>query len=507
MAEQQDKVIDIRELVAQRVAEEQRLLGTASDDGGAITPEYIKRCLWRQATGDGELYSRVHRGKFLHANNLNVWLTWDGHHWEDDLMHESLSAVDDVAEIYNTHAHSLPAQGNSDAIKDLFKRARSLRQPEGRSACLNFSRTVRGGLAIRGDELDTRPMLLACKNCVIDLETGRSRPGRPDDLLMRAANASYRGIDVDYSEWEAFLMECLQLQSTLDFFRRLCGYAITGLSTEHILPILTGIGRNGKGTTVEVLMYVLGSLAGPIQSSMLLDQGAVKNSSGPSPDVMELKGRRLVIASETDENRRFSGSMVKWYTGGDMLTGRNPYDKHSTTFIPTHTMFLMTNHLPHVSAEDYAFWKRVLRIRWDLCFVDGEPEQSTERRAIKGLKEKFMGMADAVLAWMVRGCLEYQQQGLCPPPEVLNATAEYRKEEDRLGEWLEARTERSVYEETESSLLYDDFKWYWFNNISKKSIPTHKKFGMDMTKRFPKHSNNLGLVVYKGIKLISPTPE
>lgn len=494
--------------MAARVAAEAVLLNQGGgDDGGGITPEFLSACLWRQSTGDGELYCRLHRGKFLYVNNMRAWLTWSGHHWAIDEMEESLAAVEAVAEVYNAHALSLPSEGKDDQRSNFFKRAKRLRGKDGRADCLAFARTVRDGLAIRGDELDTQPMLLACRNGVIDLETGRLRPGRPDDLLLRAANASFNGTDQPAAEWEAWLLECLQKQSLVDFLRRLCGYAITGLSTEHILPILWGEGRNGKGTLVEVLMYVLGSLSGPIQSAMLLDQGVVKNSSGPSSDVMELKGLRLAVASETDENRRFSGSMVKWYTGGDTLTGRYPYDKRNTKFIPTHTLFLMTNHLPNVSAEDYAFWKRVLRIRFDLCFVEGKPEKTNERIEIKGLKEKFVSMADAILAWMVRGCLEHQQFGLQPPDEVKKATEDYRKEQDSLGEWLENRTVKDTYAETESSELYDDFKWYWFNNISKKNIPKHKRFGMDMTKRFIKGMNSLGLVVYKGIRLISPTPE
>ena len=497
-------VIDITAKVKARVDEE---LAAGSGGGGEIDKTYIEQCLWRQATGDGELYARVHRGKYVFVNNYNIWLRWTGYHWEYDDTNDAMAAVEDIAHIYNQFALDLPAQGNDDLRDTLYKRAKRLRGKDGRADCLLFARTIAGGLAISGKEIDTKPLLLAVKNGVIDLATGRLVKSNPDDYLMRSASASWVGIDEPASEWEAFLLTCLQKQVLVDFMRLLCGYAITGLSTEHILPILTGIGRNGKGTLVEVLMSVLGNLAGPIPSSMLLDQGTVKNSAGPSGDIMELKGLRIAIASETDEHRRFSGSQVKWLTGGDKLTGRLPYDKRNTVFEPTHTLFLMTNHLPHVSPEDYAFWQRVFTIPFNLCFVSGEPKNDNERKADKGLKERLMAMGNQILSWLVRGCLEFRLHGLNPPPEVLEATENYRKEEDRLAEWLEARTVQGKFEEEESSVLYDDYKHYWFNNISRKNTPSHKKFGMDMTKRFFKKTSAMGLTMYVGLRLISPTPD
>ena len=39
---------------------------------------------------------------------------------------------------------------------------------------------------------------------------------------------------------------------------------------------------------------------------------------------------------------------------------------------------------------------------------------------------------EGILAWCVRGCLEWQQDGLKPPPIVIQATSEYRREEDLI---------------------------------------------------------------------------
>ncbi len=57
------------------------------------------------------------------------------------------------------------------------------------------------------------------------------------------------------------------------------------------------------------------------------DQKTPKPSNAPSPEIMALKGGRIVFASETDNGCRISPLEVKWLTGNDVLCARNPHDK------------------------------------------------------------------------------------------------------------------------------------------------------------------------------------
>ncbi len=103
------------------------------------------------------------------------------------------------------------------------------------------------------------------------------RSGKQTDYIKTVAPTRWTGIDAEAKAWEKFLFEIFQEDTELTaYIQRLFGYSITGKTTEHILPILWGQGRNGKGTLLEILQYVLGPLAGPIQSEMLLDQGRLK---------------------------------------------------------------------------------------------------------------------------------------------------------------------------------------------------------------------------------------
>jgi putative DNA primase/helicase len=120
---------------------------------------------------------------------------------------------------------------------------------------------------------------------------------------------------------------------------RLLGYSVTGLTVEHILLMLYGIGRNGKSTLIEIIGHVLGKISGQGDPELILKGSFNRISGAPPSDIMALRGRRLVWISETSEGNRLSPGRVKWLTGGDTLTGRGIREKHKTSFTPTHTLF------------------------------------------------------------------------------------------------------------------------------------------------------------------------
>ena len=63
-----------------------------------------------------------------------------------------------------------------------------------------------------------------------------------------------------------------------------------------------------------------------------------------------------------------------------------------------------------------------------------------------------------VLAWAVRGCMDWRSDGLQPPEAVLTATAEYRAEQDPIAPFLEARCVADPRGRTTSKALYADYR-------------------------------------------------
>jgi len=521
----------IERVEARRRELEKELAESENTGDPKITSRFVQDCLYANELGDGILAAALFKDKFLFNKSSDEWLVWDGHHWERDIMDGARASVEKVAESYLNEALNLVKKiGAASAKKDrdavskyqdmqekIYKRVGRLRSERGRTNTLKFTHTnISNQIAIKGDELDTNPWLLGCQNGVVDLRTGELRSGRPEDLISKACACEFTGIDTPAPTWEMFLKQILVIiehaegadrdpvikehPQMVQYVGRLFGYGITGMTIEHFLPILYGQGRNGKGVLVETISAVLGSYMAPIQSEMLLDQGRMKNSAGPSPDIMSLRGLRIAFASETDQGRRFSTSRVKWLTGGDTLKGRYPHDKYETEFDPMHTLFLMTNSKPDVADDDFAFWERVHLVPFELSFVERPCENFNERPADKYLQEKLKAEAPGILAWLVRGCLEWQRQGLNPPAVVIDATREYRRDEDLLGHFLNECCYEEPGTESTAKELYDRFREWWKINVSRK-ILSQKKFGGMMKKKFKKSKS--GTYRYFGVGLLS----
>ena len=515
----------IRQQVADRVKEEQGSVasGDGKKDGGGggeITSRFIRDCLKMNELGDGILFRELHRGRFVFNKAMDQWMAWAGHHWEIDQMDLAKAAVEDVVGAYIDETVRVTAEMKEveddgtaysrlkDLRDNLNKRVWALRSTRRRSNCLMMAHTCDGGLAIRGDEIDQNQWLLACSNCVIDLRTGKTRDGRPEDYVLKASGVEWRGIDAPREKWVEFMHLIFEEDKlgpeeehpVSDFMQRLLGYAILGSDMLHIFPVWTGIGRNGKGTIVKVMCHIMGQMADTLRPEMLLDQGRSANAGGPTPHIISLRGLRMAFASETNEGCKISAAEVKRLTGGDKLKARSPHDKYEVSFDPTHTLFLLTNVLPHAPADDFALWERTLVVNFPLSFVNRDPEKENERRADLELFEKLVEQAPGILAWLVEGCLMWQRHGLNPPPKVLVEVKDYKDNEDNIGAFVDYCCYIDEKAWVGATQLYDVFYEWWQRFISKNPIK-QKKFGMMMRKRFSAEKVG-GVYRYFGIGIL-----
>lgn len=516
---------DIRKKVQDRVEKENETYPAKEKEEEKITGKFIRECHGKNELGDALIYAELFRNKFVYSKEMKEWFTWSGNYWELDIMDSSLAAVEQVALTYAREAQNIyverskkiaeGADSGSDEMETLKGKAESfLKRTSGlrtaakrRAACREMAHTMENPMAISGKELDKHPMLFPCKNGVIDLETGLLKPGRPSDYMSMASPIDFIGID-DHSElWEKSLLEIYNCsgpdadRSIVEYIQRLMGYAITGYSHQKVFPIFYGKGGwNGRSVILETVSEIMGAMAGPIPSEMLLSQKFAKSASGPSPDVMKLKGLRLAIATETDENQRFSASKIKWYTGNNKLTGRWPNDKRPIDFDPTHTLFLETNYQPTAPANDRSFWERVHLIPHNISYVDRDPRELNEKRANLNLKKELKKDHPKILGWMVRGCLLWQKYGLKPPAIVTEATKKYREDEDLIGDWISECCIREPLAKEKASLLFNSFREWYHANIGKGDKLTGTWFGKQLSQKFEKDKET-GCIMYHGLKL------
>jgi putative DNA primase/helicase len=351
-------------------------------------------------------------------------------------------------------------------------------------------------LALTGEEWDQDPYLLGVANGTVDLRDGTLRPGLPQDYIRTVAPTPWEGLDVPAPRWQRFLQEIFaDDESIIGFVRRLLGYGVTGLSTEHIVAVMWGIGRNGKDTLLETLANVLGhDLASPVGAEVLVSGGRRPNAA--TPHIYALQGLRLAWVSETNEGAELNAGQVKMLCGGGTVVARPLYGQ-PVRFRPQYLLMLVTNYKPVASPDDYALWERLHLIPFTECFVD-DPQTENEHQRDPDLKESLKAEAPGILAWLVRGCLMWQEQGLKPPTTVMAATRQYQEEQDVIGQFIDECCVLSSEAESRAQELYD---WYhqWASDYRLRPMGM-KDFGTRMVKRFERDDRRTGRV-YIGIGL------
>ena len=505
---------------ARRVEEE--LLGVDGEndkaDKSGIAPRFVAECFRLNERGDGILFAAVHQDRLVYVKKFSTWLYWAGNHWKLDEEDRYINAVDEVAQYYESYAarlkdrideltqadHRAEAKILGGLLKQYKARINKLRSLKGARTCGDYAHRLGDqSLSIIGEELDQKPLLLASPNAVVNLATGEEVDSLPQDYILNAVATEWKGIDEPCPEWEKFFASIHQGdEEVMRLVHAMLGYSSTGLRTEHFIGCFIGEGRNGKGTMFETLRAILGDLGWTISPELLLEQKYNRSSAGPSPDLFSLMGRRLVIASETDEHARISASQVKRLTGGDMIKTRAPHDKHEINFRPSHKLFLYTNHAPQGLAKDYALYKRLLFIDYPLKFVDN-PKEVNERQRDPDLPAKLEAEASGILAWLVRGALIWKAEGGLHPPAKIQA----RIDAIRLADDVILQFFNEILEKAEDDIylkfaeLYTKFKEFYTESTSEDTryIPTKKKFSKWFVDHDCRRDKKGGAAIFYGV--------
>lgn len=512
---------DIREQIKAAVEKRRAAMlppGPARSDTN-ITSEIVNQCFDCNELGDGILYSKLNQDRYRYNKTDKTWYRWAGHHWEIDEKDRHRAAgpervVEKYLALYDDLAGKVQwaqEKGDKDQVdklagrqKKIEKRINKLRSNFGVNSCIAMAvDNPNHSIAITSDQLDTDPYLFACANGVIDLRLGELRAGDPSDYITKNSPVEWQDLHTPAPAFEQFLHDILLGdESMISYLQRLLGYSITGTTVEHVLPVFWGeAGRNGKGTLIKLLQHVLGDYCAAIQSEMLLQSTFNRSSAGPSPDLLRLRGIRLALASETDEGRRFSPARCKWLSGGDQIVARGLQEKYETAWDPSHTLMLLTNHRPDVPSDDSAFWERCHLVPFRVSFVRRQPQGDFERPADIHIADKLKQESAGILAWLVRGCLMWQEIGLDPPEIVREATAEYRREMDYLSDWIDEACVLGDHYSCGATEAYSAFSEWWESRVGKREKPKMKKFGMLMAKKFERKRTSAGNL-YAGLSLI-----
>lgn len=304
------------------------------------------------------------------------------------------------------------------------------------------------GMSVGASAFDGDPMLFNCQSGVIDLRTGALRKHAPRDLMRHCSPVRYDPGKA-CSGWLAFLqVVCDGDEELIGYLQRVCGYLLTGDVSEQCLFFLFGDGCNGKSVFASVLQHILGSYAVRVPAELLM-RPPRGGGGGPTPDAARLMGARLAVSTEMEEGRRFAEVRIKELTGGDRQVARPLYG-HPVEFDPTHKLLLFGNHTPQIVNNDEGIWRRMRLVPFTVT-ID-------KHRRDPHLIDKLRAESDAILGWMVQGCVRWRQEGLGVPEAVRRATSGYRYESDAVGRFIEECCDRVPGDELPKPDMYSRYK-------------------------------------------------
>jgi putative DNA primase/helicase len=334
------------------------------------------------------------------------------------------------------------------------------------------------------EAFDSDPWLLNTPGGTIDLRTATMRTADPADMCSRQTLVA-PDFEMKSPLWNAFLLEATRGDIALqEYLRRLAGYALTGRTDEQMFGFLWGTGGNGKGTFLNALFNILASYAEAAPMELFTASSYERHPT----DLAGLVGARLVTAVETQAGRRWDEQKIKTLTGQDPVRAR--YMRQDFfTYRPQFTLLIASNHKPEITDLDHAMRRRVHLV----------PFVVIPRVDNKQLGEQLRSEYPAILAWAIRGCLQWQEAGLDPPECVLAATAEYFAEEDALSAWLQDCCDRTDSEaQTPTGALYAS--WIEWSNERGERAGTRKRLKQELL-RHHIDSNEKGNA-YRGIQLL-----
>jgi len=364
--------------------------------------------------------------RYIH--DKRAWIFWDGSawRWDDDASQIRRFAVLLYKEIY--------AEGTSDILGAEYYSAWARK-----SQSINV---IRATVALLADlpalrltlsEIDADPMLIGFDSAqqVIDLATGAVRAAQREDYITHSLGVTHIGDPTKAVRWTQFLDEVFEGDKDLiAWLSRFIGYSLTGKMDEQCFIFCWGNGSNGKSVFLDILNRLFADYAKTIQPETLMLQ--TRTGAGATPDLARLAGARFISGNETESGKALAENLVKQLTAGDTIAARELYGK-PFEFKPTGKLILAGNHRPVIRGTDGGIWRRIRLIPFTRIFAPHERDPLLMANLVNELPH--------IVAWAVLSCLEWQKVGLQHMPSAIEGSnAEYREEQDILGQWLAENT-------------------------------------------------------------------
>lgn len=260
---------------------------------------------------------------------------------------------------------------------------------------------------------------------------------------------------------------------------------------------------NSKSALLNLIQKAVGDYYCILPIALLTQKRAASNSA--QSELERTKGRRIAVMQEPGESEKLNIGLMKELSGGDRIMTRALF-KEPVEFRPQFKMIMTCNELPEVPSDDGGTWRRIRVIEYKSKFTDNpDPANPLEFPLDSELLEKFDKWADIFISMLIahHGTMDFKK--IMEPDEVKVATESYKKNNDLIGQYIMERLEKddTSRDKVLVSKVYQDFRSWALQVVSKSKIPDRNQFRANMERVFGVYPlNGKG---WKGIKYKSVT--
>jgi len=315
-------------------------------------------------------------------------------------------------------------------------------------------------ITITHNDLNKYEHLFACTNGVYNTETYsfiKSENTLRQLYLTLKAHVHYKP-NAQCPKWISFLNKIFMNDSDLIRYVQKCvGLSLSGKIMEEKLFFAFGSGANGKTTFFEVLRYIFYNFHKEIDASIL-----IKTRQSDQRLIMEnlanLRGVRIATSNEIPERSTYNDSLVKQLCSRDEISAKQIF-KSVTTFVPSHKLWIRSNHKPVFNIRDYGMLRRIILIPFQV--------EIPESDRIENYELELFPEAAGILNWIIEGWKLYRAEKLqYIPPAIRVYMDDYVNECDSISQFLSECTFTVEYQNirlTDLCAAYN--KWSKMNNF------------------------------------------
>lgn len=383
-------------------------------------------------TGNAKRFVRLFRNLVRYVPENELWLVWNGRHWEPDVTDQTFALTAGVIRDIRREALELPDEppeggGMSQRARMLAHALRT--EAEGpRRKILNVA-PEDPRIVARVDDLDVDPDSLCCPNGTVSLVDGTLRPSKPEDMATACVRVPYEP-DVRSRELDRYLATFVPEETDQRVLFALLGTALRGGNHCRMLPLFLGGTTSGKSQLTAAVARLLRGYATAVNVSVF--RGNLDDK--PRPDLVRAMRTRLAYATEASKVWELHADQVKRLTGGDTILYRNLYAQ-AVEATPNFTPLIVTNDMPRVKGADEAFKRRMIVFRFEHTLSSKDEDPAVKERFVRDPK-----VLQAILARCVEGAMSpIFRNGIkwdLLPEKFVAATMDSFSELDHVGEFI-----------------------------------------------------------------------